>query len=158
MFQPNMIGSSEAGIIETINYVLKQFTDDEQLVLSKNIYVTGGCTQFPGLIERMEREIMEIRPFHSEFNITLAPNPSLDAWQSARHFANAPSFDQFVTTKNDYLEFGGEYLKEHISSNRYFPTPAPIESIIPSSQTSVTSTSETIDKNEEEIFIEDTIE
>lgn len=48
LFQPSMIGSSEAGITETIDYVLKQFSPDEQLLLSQNIFVTGGCANFEG--------------------------------------------------------------------------------------------------------------
>lgn len=48
LFQPAMIGSSEAGIIETINYVLKQFSTEEQQTLSQNIFLTGGCANFKG--------------------------------------------------------------------------------------------------------------
>lgn len=157
MFQPNMIGSSEAGITETVNYVLRQFPADEQLQLAENVYVTGGGAQFPGLKERLERELMEIRPFQSLFSITIAPDPSLDAWLSANKFANAANFSDSATTKSEYLEFGSEYFKEHSSGNRYFPTPASIEPNIASSQTSVASTSEATEKIEEEILIEDTI-
>lgn len=48
LFQPSMIGSSEAGITETIDYVLKQFTVKEQALLSQNIFVTGGCAKLKG--------------------------------------------------------------------------------------------------------------
>lgn len=48
LFQPSMIGSSEAGLAETIQYVLKMFTDEEQLVLANNVFVTGGCAKIKG--------------------------------------------------------------------------------------------------------------
>lgn len=70
--------------------------------------------------------MMEIRPFQSTYNINLASNPNFDAWQGAKDFANSTEFKNSELTKNDYLEFGGEYLKEHYASNQYFPTPAPI--------------------------------
>lgn len=158
MFQPNMIGSCEAGITETINYVLKQFSYEDQFELSKNIYVTGSCAQFPGLKERLQREIMEIRPFQSTFNINIATNPSLDAWISAKNITNLSNFNDMMMTKNDYIEGGGEYFKEHKSSNQYFPTPAPIDATITSSQTSITSINDIVgDKMEEDIFIDDQI-
>lgn len=48
LFQPSMIGSSEAGLAETINYVLKLFTSEEQLLLANNVFLTGGISKFPG--------------------------------------------------------------------------------------------------------------
>lgn len=48
LFQPSMIGSPEAGIAETIDFVLKQFSPDEQMLLVQNIYLTGGCSNFNG--------------------------------------------------------------------------------------------------------------
>lgn len=48
LFQPNMIGVPEAGVIETIDFVLKQFTAEDQLSLTKNIFLTGGCSNFKG--------------------------------------------------------------------------------------------------------------
>lgn len=63
LFQPSMIGSSEAGITETIDYVLKQFSPDEQFLLSQNIFVTGGCANFKGeyfhILERFLRRPMQ---------------------------------------------------------------------------------------------------
>lgn len=155
MFQPNMIGSCESGIVETINYVLKQFTVDDQLDIASNIYVTGGCAQFAGLKERLNREIMEIRPFQTQFHVNIDTEPSLDAWISAKNFANSANFQDTVTTKSDYHEFGSEYFKENLCSNKYFPTPTVIDTTIVSSQTSVVSASETVEKNDETIFMEE---
>lgn len=155
MFQPSMMGSSEAGIIETIDYVLKCFTSDEQLKLVENIYVTGGCGRFDGLKERLVRELTEIRPFQTSFNVVIADDPSLDAWTSARAFANSDNFDQFTTTKADFQEYGGEYFKEHFASNRYFPTPAALDPMTVAAQTIPQTLNETSEKIEEEIFIDD---
>lgn len=50
-------------------------------------------------------------------------NPILDAWYGARKFALSPLFTTRSITRAEYEEKGGEYLKEHWASNRYFPTP-----------------------------------
>lgn len=68
----------------------------------------------------------EIRPFETNFNVNVSSNTNLDAWYGARDFANSNDLKQYLTTKQDFEEFGGEYLKEHYASNRYFSTPAPI--------------------------------
>lgn len=166
LFQPSMIGSSEAGIIETIDFVLKLFTADEQQLLADNVFVTGGCARLPGLKARIERELMSIRPFQTTFKVIVAENSTQDAWNGARDMANATDFEQYLTTRNDYLEFGGEYFREHFACNRYFPTPAAIvapavpldNSMIIQSQlsTSVTGlTSQETTKMEEEILVDD---
>lgn len=43
-----MIGSSEAGLAETIDYVLKMFNESEQFVLANSVFLTGGCSNFSG--------------------------------------------------------------------------------------------------------------
>lgn len=43
-----MIGICEAGVLETIDFVLKQFSADDQLLLTKHIFLTGGCSNFKG--------------------------------------------------------------------------------------------------------------
>uniref|UniRef100_A0A1B0GLC5 Actin-related protein 5 n=1 Tax=Lutzomyia longipalpis TaxID=7200 RepID=A0A1B0GLC5_LUTLO len=119
-----MIGSMEAGLAETIDFVLKLFPAEEQLLLANNVFLTGSCAKFPGLKERLSRELLEMRPFQTPHKITLAQNPALDAWLGARNFSQQDDFARNSVTKREYEEFGGEYLKEHVASNRYFPTPA----------------------------------
>lgn len=48
MFQPSMMGNLEAGLAETMEYVFKHFSEEDQLLLANNVFLTGGCSQFPG--------------------------------------------------------------------------------------------------------------
>ncbi|XP_047992395.1 actin-related protein 5 [Leguminivora glycinivorella] len=126
MFQPSMLGNLEAGLAETLEYVFKHFSAEDQLLLANNVFLTGGCSQFPGLKERLERELLEMRPFQSTHKVVTAKNASLDAWYGARDFAGSNEFENWCVSKEDYYELGGEYLKEHYASNKYFKSPAPI--------------------------------
>ncbi|XP_063537225.1 actin-related protein 5 [Cydia strobilella] len=126
MFQPSMMGNLEAGLAETLEYVFKHFSPEDQLLLANNVFLTGGCSQFPGLKERLERELLEMRPFQSTHKVVTARNASLDAWYGARDFAGSNEFENWCVSKEDYYELGGEYLKEHHASNKYFKSPAPI--------------------------------
>lgn len=48
LFQPSLVGCPEAGLAELIEFVLRQFDAAEQQQLAENIFMTGGCAQFPG--------------------------------------------------------------------------------------------------------------
>jgi actin-related protein 5 len=127
LFQPSMMGIFEAGLAETIDYVLKLFTTEEQQRLVDNIFITGGPSKISGLKERLTKELTELRPFKSTFKIKIAKDPSLDAWNGARKFAsNSNNLQNYLISRADYNEFGGEYVKEFYASNRYFPTPTAI--------------------------------
>lgn len=109
--------------------------------------------------ERLNREMMQIRPFQTVYNVVVAKDVNLDAWHGAKDFANSSDFNEYLTTKNDYLEYGGEYFKEHYASNKYFPTPIVLSE---PNQTSIeadgTNNAENNDasimKMEEEIYVE----
>ncbi|XP_058463365.1 actin-related protein 5 [Malaya genurostris] len=123
LFQPSMIGIQEAGLNGTIDYVLKLFTQDELPKLVSNIVLTGGCANIQGLYERLSRELMQMLPFRSTFNLKVAADPVLDGWKGASRFAMSDGFKQALITKATYEECGGEYFKDHAASNFYYPTP-----------------------------------
>lgn len=139
-----MIGSVEAGIAETIEFVLKLYPAEMQARLVGNIFLTGGPAKFPGLLERLNRELREIRPFGSNFQINIAKNTSIDAWYGARDFGLSGNLPEFLVSKKEYEEKGGEYFKEHLTSNTYTRSPDPL----PTVQVSVTS---------EQVVVEDAV-
>ncbi|XP_072753386.1 actin-related protein 5 [Anoplolepis gracilipes] len=144
LFQPSMVGSVEAGIAETIEFVLKQFSPEEQTRLVSNVFLTGGPTAFPGLLERLKRELREMRPFGSNFQVNIAKNTSLDAWYGARDFGLSGNLPEYLVSRKEYEEKGGEYFKEHLTSNTYTRSPDPLPTI----QVPVTS---------EQVIVEDAV-
>ncbi|XP_017856266.1 PREDICTED: actin-related protein 5 [Drosophila arizonae] len=123
LFQPSMIGCTEAGLAELIAFVLKLFTSEEQQRLVDHVYLTGSCAQFRGLKERLAKELLELRPFQSSFAIYESNEPMLGAWLGACLQANGKRFSETLITRQLYQEHGGEYLKEHSASNLFYPTP-----------------------------------
>nr|XP_018898626.1 PREDICTED: actin-related protein 5 [Bemisia tabaci] len=139
LFQPSMIGVSQAGIAETIEYILKQFNEETATNLVSNIFITGGCGNLPGLKDRLRKELMEIRPFQSTFNISEASNLMLDSWFGAKEMALSDDFAKLSISVNEYEEKGMEYFKEHFASNVFVPSPSaiPVEESPQTSQTPV---------------------
>ncbi|XP_014235354.1 actin-related protein 5 [Trichogramma pretiosum] len=126
LFQPSTIGILEAGIAETIDRILKNYTLDQQNRLVNNVFLTGGPTKLRGFIDRLKRELTEIRPFQSQFQINIARDPDLDAWYGARDLGLNGNLQTYLVTRKDYEEKGGEYLKYHPASNTYYKSPDPV--------------------------------
>nr|XP_031543689.1 actin-related protein 5 [Vicugna pacos] len=126
IFQPSLIGEEQAGVAETLQYVLDRYPTDVQELLVQNVFLTGGNMMYPGMKGRIEKELLEMRPFQSSFQVQLASNPVLDAWYGARDWALDHLDDEDVwITKKEYEEKGGGYLKEHCASNVYVPIRLP---------------------------------
>lgn len=123
LFKPYMLGSSEAGLTETIGYVLSLFKPAEQDKLASNIVVVGGLANLPGLQERILADLISIRPFKSVVNVNILPNSTMCGWYGARYWANRPEFKKSLITKKLYEEYGPEYLNTHLASNPYYPSP-----------------------------------
>lgn len=127
LFQPSMIGSHQAGLAETINFVLNGYDELTAAALVNRVFLTGSCALIPGLSARITKELKEMRPFESTFFVQTASDPILDSWMGARDLACDPSFDDVCISRQEYFEKGGEYLKEHRSSNVFSSSPLPIK-------------------------------
>ncbi|KAL2296830.1 hypothetical protein Nmel_014881 [Mimus melanotis] len=126
VFQPSLIGEDQAGIAETMQYVLERYSKEQQAILVQNVFLTGGNTMYPGLKARVQKELLEMRPFQSSFQVHLASSPVLDAWYGARDWAlEYMNREEGWISRKDYEEKGGEYLKEHCASNVYVPIRLP---------------------------------
>ena len=69
LFEPSMIGLEQAGIAETMDYMFKKFTPEDQNRLAQYVFLTGSNANFPNLLERISKELLEMRPFQSTFNV-----------------------------------------------------------------------------------------
>merc|ERR1719189_929972 len=49
LFQPSIIGHEQAGISETVEFILKKFSPDVQQKLVSNIFITGAVASIPGI-------------------------------------------------------------------------------------------------------------
>uniref|UniRef100_A0A6Q2WYJ4 Actin-related protein 5 n=1 Tax=Esox lucius TaxID=8010 RepID=A0A6Q2WYJ4_ESOLU len=122
LFQPSLIGEDQMGLMETLQYVLARYTPEQQEALSRNVFLTGGNMQYPGMKERIERDLLAMLPFQSNFQVTMASRPAVDSWYGAREWAleNSPGGEGWIS-RQDYEEKGGEYLSEHCASNVFVP-------------------------------------
>lgn len=79
----------------------------------QNIFITGGYSQVPGLSERIRSSLQSIYPTGINTKVKRANDSRLDAWRGAAMFGQDESNKQSFVTRQEYEEYGTEYLKEH---------------------------------------------
>lgn len=121
VFQPAIAGIDQAGIVEIAEDIITQrlsgaaYRDD----MLKDIFLTGGYTMFQGFEERLRNELRSVLPADAVLGVRKAKDPCLDAWKGAAAWAGQTSSRQSFITREEYLEKGGEYLKEHGLGNAF---------------------------------------
>ncbi|KAJ1737909.1 Nuclear actin-protein involved in chromatin remodeling [Coemansia sp. Benny D160-2] len=120
IFRPGLVGIDQAGLVETFDGVFRQVKRNS---LASNIFVTGGgFSQVSGIVSRLQKDIQSIMPVNTPIKVTRAADPLLDAWRGAAQWSvkEPEAFAAGSITRQDYQEYGGEYLQEHAASNRFF--------------------------------------
>ncbi|KAJ2619602.1 Nuclear actin-protein involved in chromatin remodeling [Coemansia spiralis] len=124
VFRPSLIGIDQAGLVETIDGIVKQ---TKRLSLVNNIFVTGGgFSQVSGILKRLEKDVLSIAPVSTPITIRRAADPLRDAWRGAAQWSikEPEAFKSGSISRQDYLEYGGEYLREHGASNKHYSIPS----------------------------------
>ena len=73
--QPSIIGHDQAGISETVEFVLGKFPAGVQRALAANVFVTGSLARLPGMRERLAADLRKMRPAGDPIGVTLAKDP-----------------------------------------------------------------------------------
>eukprot|EP01094_Clydonella_sp_ATCC50884_P008476 TRINITY_DN1797_c0_g1_i1.p2 TRINITY_DN1797_c0_g1~~TRINITY_DN1797_c0_g1_i1.p2 ORF type:complete len:748 (-),score=157.91 TRINITY_DN1797_c0_g1_i1:3968-6211(-) len=123
IFQPSIVGVDQMGVMECVQHVLGSFPPDVQVKLAQNVLLTGGNFLFPGMTERVERELQAIRPCGSPVRVFGSSSRS-DGWRGASRWCGALGSEvgRYFFSKKEWHECGSGYLKEHAHSNPFYPT------------------------------------
>ncbi|KAJ3087336.1 Nuclear actin-protein involved in chromatin remodeling [Quaeritorhiza haematococci] len=117
-FQPGIAGNDYAGVVETLNDILKRFDGEKSLRMAQNIFTTGGHSLFPHLQDRIQKELQSLRPYGSLVKVRSAADPLLDAWRGAALWAaDSNRLGTSSITRAMYDEFGSHYLQRFACSN-----------------------------------------
>jgi actin-related protein 5 len=121
VFQPSIAGLDQAGIVEiAANILTERLADNRrQQDVYKDIFLTGGNTLFEGFEERLRKELRAVLPAEQDIRVRRAKDCVLDAWRGAAQWAGKRESRANFVTRAEYLEKGGEYLKEHGLGNAY---------------------------------------
>lgn len=122
LFQPSIAGVDQTGIIEIGENLLltslqgKGFSGDSYNVL-QDIFLTGGQALFPNFADRIYSEYKQFLPVDAPLKVRLADDPLLDAWKGMAKWSNTQEALNSYVTKQEYEEYGPDYIKEHNLGN-----------------------------------------
>ncbi|OJD12909.1 hypothetical protein AJ78_06574 [Emergomyces pasteurianus Ep9510] len=122
VFQPSAIaGLDQAGLVEIAADIVNQrFSQGEERArLLSDVFVTGGNSLFEGFDERFAKEFRTVLPVEMGpvLKVRRAGDAVLDAWRGAAEWASGSEFKSAALSRQEWLEKGGEYIKEHNLGN-----------------------------------------
>uniref|UniRef100_A0A914H8C2 Actin n=1 Tax=Globodera rostochiensis TaxID=31243 RepID=A0A914H8C2_GLORO len=106
LFQPSFMCVESAGIHEIVYDSIENCDNDIQKELYANIVLSGGSTMFPGIAERMQKEITALAPSTMEVKIFAPPEREFLVWIGGSILASLSTFQQMCISKAEYDESG----------------------------------------------------
>ncbi|KAG6476430.1 hypothetical protein ZIOFF_065671 [Zingiber officinale] len=106
LFQPSMIGMESAGIHETTYNSIMKCDVDIRKDLYGNIVLSGGTTMFPGIADRMSKEITALAPSSMKIKVVAPPERKYSVWIGGSILASLSTFQQMWISKAEYEESG----------------------------------------------------
>ncbi|KAL6177744.1 hypothetical protein ACLB2K_049267 [Fragaria x ananassa] len=106
LFQPSLVGMEAAGIHETTYNSIMKCDVDIRKDLYGNIVLSGGSTMFPGIADRMSKEITSLAPSSMKIKVVAPPERKYSVWIGGSILASLSTFQQMWISKPEYDESG----------------------------------------------------
>lgn len=113
LFHPKMMGKGAQGIHELVYESIVKCTIDTRAHFYGNVVLSGGCTMFEGLSDRLEQELNELAPDSANVKVIAPPERRIQAWIGGSIVASLSSFQDRWITRAEYEEQG-----KHIWHNK----------------------------------------
>lgn len=106
LFRPADLGLEAHGIDQTTYNSIMKCDVDVRKELYGNIVMSGGTTMFPGIAERMQKEITALAPSSMKVKIIAPPERKYSVWIGGSILASLSTFQQMWISKQEYDESG----------------------------------------------------
>ena len=106
LFNPAFLGMDSVGIHEMCYNSIMKCDVDIRMDLYANIVLSGGSTMFPGIADRMQKEITFLAPAGTMVNIVAPPKRNYSAWHGGSILASLSTFPKVWISKQEYDEMG----------------------------------------------------
>ncbi|KIH53924.1 Actin [Ancylostoma duodenale] len=106
LFQPHLLGKESSGVHENCFNSVMNCDIDIRKDLYMNIVLSGGTTMYPGITDRMKREITALAPSTVKVKIMAPPERKYSVWIGGSVLASLSTFQMMWITKAEYDEYG----------------------------------------------------
>ena len=106
LFNPALVGMEQEGVhVATFQSIMKTDVDIRK-DLYQNIVLSGGTTMFPGIQERLQKEIAALAPSSMKVKVIAPPERKYSVWIGGSILASLTTFQQMWISKSEYDESG----------------------------------------------------
>ncbi|KAI9355660.1 actin actin-like protein [Zopfochytrium polystomum] len=106
LFQPSLVGLESPGVAETTYNSILNCDMDVRKELYGNVVLSGGTTMYPGLADRMHRELTQLAPSSMKVRVVAPPERKFSVWIGGSILASLSTFQQMWVSKQEYDESG----------------------------------------------------
>merc|ERR1712203_515190 len=101
LFQPSFLGMESCGVHETTYNSIMKCDVDIRKDLYANTVMSGGTTMYPGIADRMQKEITALAPSTIKIKIAPPPERKYSVWIGGSILASLSTFQQMWITKQN---------------------------------------------------------
>ncbi len=106
LFKPNLIGLEQDGVHTTTYNSIMKCGESIRADLYSNVVMSGGTTMFPGIDERLAKEIKQLAPDSMTIKIIAPPERKYSVWIGGSILSSLSTFEEMWISKNEYDEAG----------------------------------------------------
>ena len=108
MFRPSLLGqhTTTGGFHQIVVNSIMKCDKDIREELFANIHLSGGNTLFPGMADRMLKELTALPPPEMEAKMIVSEDPQNSAWIGGSILASMPVFQEIWVSMKEYDEDG----------------------------------------------------
>ena len=106
LFQPSFLGMEITGIHETVYNSIMKSDMDIRKDLYANIVLSGGTSMYPGIADRLQKEITSLTPSAMKIRVIAPPERKYSVWIGGSILSSLSSFESMWISKQEYDESG----------------------------------------------------
>ncbi|CAL4198643.1 unnamed protein product [Meganyctiphanes norvegica] len=106
LFNTCMLGMESVGIHEFVYNCIMRCDIDLRKDLYANTVLSGGTTMYPGISDRMQKELVQLAPSTIKIKIIAPPERKYSVWIGGSILASLSTFQSLWITKDEYDESG----------------------------------------------------
>ena len=106
LFQPSLLGLDIDGADETTYKSIMKSDLDIRRDLYGNVVLSGGTTMYPGIGERLTKELTNRAPPSMKVKVVAPPERKFSVWIGGSILSSLSSFQQMWVSKAEYEEAG----------------------------------------------------
>jgi len=106
LFQPHFLGKESSGIHVTTFESIMKCDIDVRRSLFGNIVLSGGTTMFPGIADRMTKELEALAPPSMNIRVVAPQDRKYSVWTGGSILASLATFGNMWITGEEYQMYG----------------------------------------------------